>query len=66
MQPVAAKSPCIGVCALDEQNLCIGCQRSGEEITQWGRMTDARRHEVLLRCEARARDQGLWFSPKTS
>ncbi|MFO7703814.1 MAG: DUF1289 domain-containing protein [Halopseudomonas sp.] len=66
MQPAAVKSPCIGVCALDEQNLCIGCQRSGEEITLWGRMTDARRREVLLLCESRARAQGLWFSPDIS
>lgn len=66
MQQVAVRSPCIGVCALDEQDLCTGCQRSGEEITLWGRMSDAQRREVLLLCEARARAQGLWFSAPTS
>lgn len=66
MQQAAMKSPCIGVCALDEQNLCTGCQRTGEEITQWGRMSDAQRREVLLLCESRARAQGLWFSVQTS
>ncbi|PCC97965.1 DUF1289 domain-containing protein [Halopseudomonas pelagia] len=66
MQQPAVKSPCIGVCALDEQNLCTGCQRSGEEITLWGRMSDAQRREVLLLCESRARAQGLWFSVQTS
>lgn len=66
MQQPAVKSPCIGVCALDEQNLCTGCQRNGEEITLWGRMSDAQRREVLLLCESRARAQGLWFSVQTS
>ncbi|MEH6501271.1 MAG: DUF1289 domain-containing protein [Pseudoalteromonas distincta] len=66
MEPATVKSPCIGVCALDEQNLCTGCQRTGAEITLWGRMSDAQRREVLLLCEARARAQGLWFSPPIS
>ncbi len=55
-------SPCIGVCALDEYDICTGCQRSGLEITQWTRMTEPQRREVLGRCQARARAQGLWFS----
>lgn len=57
-----ASSPCIGVCALDEQNVCTGCQRTGMEITQWTRMTELQRREVLGRCQERARSQGLWFS----
>jgi predicted Fe-S protein YdhL (DUF1289 family) len=55
-------SPCIGVCALDEQDICTGCQRSGSEITQWTRMSESGRREVLSLCHARARSQGLWFS----
>lgn len=55
-------SPCIGVCALDGQDICTGCQRSGAEITQWFRMKEEQRREVLARCEERARAQGLWFS----
>lgn len=30
------RSPCVGVCALDENDLCIACQRSGIEIAEWG------------------------------
>ncbi|GGC84527.1 DUF1289 domain-containing protein [Halopseudomonas salina] len=55
-------SPCIGVCALDERDICTGCQRSAVEITQWFRMNEEQRREVLARCEERARAQGLWFS----
>ena len=29
------KSPCVSVCALDEQDICIGCQRTAAEITLW-------------------------------
>jgi predicted Fe-S protein YdhL (DUF1289 family) len=30
------KSPCIGVCVMDDlTNLCQGCYRSLEEIQQW-------------------------------
>ena len=54
--PVA--SPCVHVCALDEADICIGCQRSAAEITRWGRMDNAERRQVLLRCTERARAQG--------
>ncbi|GAA6132075.1 DUF1289 domain-containing protein [Halopseudomonas sabulinigri] len=55
------RSPCVSICALDDNDICTGCQRSGMEIATWGRMSDAQRLEVLQRCEARARDQGLWL-----
>jgi len=54
------RSPCVSICALDDHDMCIGCQRSGMEIATWGRMSNAQRHVVLQRCESRARMQGLW------
>lgn len=47
-RPVA--SPCVHVCALDEQDICIGCQRTAAEITRWGLMSNDERREVLGRC----------------
>jgi predicted Fe-S protein YdhL (DUF1289 family) len=41
------KSPCIAVCALDENDVCIGCYRTGEEITQWGEMDNQKKSEVM-------------------
>ena len=58
--PVA--SPCVHVCALDEADICIGCQRSAAEITRWGRMDNAERRQVLLRCTERARAQGQFLT----
>ncbi|SDH60848.1 DUF1289 domain-containing protein [Pseudomonas panipatensis] len=52
-------SPCVHVCALDDNDICLGCQRSADEITRWGRMDNAERREVLARCHERAREQGV-------
>jgi len=54
-------SPCVSICALDEQDICIGCQRTVEEITRWGRMDNAERRVVLGRCHERAKSAGLLF-----
>ncbi|MDG9783817.1 DUF1289 domain-containing protein [Metapseudomonas otitidis] len=51
-------SPCVHVCALDDDDTCLGCQRSIDEISRWGRMDNTERREVLARCLARARDKG--------
>ena len=40
-------TPCIGVCRLDEHGYCVGCQRSGDEITRWRGMSDAERLFVM-------------------
>lgn len=61
-RPVA--SPCVQVCALDEADICIGCQRTADEITRWGRMQNAERRAVLLRCRRRA-EAGGHFLNKT-
>ncbi|MDN5515199.1 MAG: DUF1289 domain-containing protein [Pseudomonas sp.] len=53
------RSPCVHVCALDEQDVCIGCQRTAAEITRWGCMDNAERREVLQHCLERARAAGL-------
>jgi predicted Fe-S protein YdhL (DUF1289 family) len=53
------RSPCVSICALDDQDLCIGCQRSADEITRWGRMSNDERRQVIALAEARARSQGL-------
>ncbi|MCE1118480.1 MULTISPECIES: DUF1289 domain-containing protein [Pseudomonas] len=56
-RPVA--SPCVSICALDEQDICTGCQRTVSEITRWGRMDNQERREVLKRCHERAVAAGL-------
>ena len=36
MKKSSEKSPCIGVCTLNEQGICIGCNRTIEEIIHMG------------------------------
>ncbi|MHB0817321.1 DUF1289 domain-containing protein [Stutzerimonas stutzeri] len=55
-KPVA--SPCVSICALDETDVCIGCQRHVDEIIRWSRLNNSERREVLLRCHERARERG--------
>lgn len=41
------RSPCISVCRIDPADgLCVGCQRTIDEIADWGAMTPAQRVEV--------------------
>lgn len=56
-RPVA--SPCVSICALDEQDICTGCQRTVAEITRWGRMDNPERRDVLRLCHERALAAGL-------
>jgi predicted Fe-S protein YdhL (DUF1289 family) len=50
---VAVPSPCIDICRLDAQGMCIGCGRTLGEIAEWSRAGDARRREILRGLELR-------------
>lgn len=41
------RSPCVAVCALDENDVCIGCHRTGDEILRWTSMTNDEKRQVL-------------------
>jgi uncharacterized protein len=47
MSDAAVASPCVDICRLDAQGLCVGCRRTIEEITEWSRASEARRREIL-------------------
>lgn len=47
-------SPCVSICALDDEDICVGCFRSGREISDWGKLTDTEKRAVLARCAERA------------
>jgi len=47
------KSPCVNVCYLDDKDICQGCYRSGEEITQWMRLDNDGRREILKKVAER-------------
>jgi hypothetical protein len=49
-------SPCIGVCALDERDVCIGCYRSAAEIAAWSSLGNEEKRAVLARADRRYRE----------
>jgi uncharacterized protein len=50
-------SPCVSVCALDEDDVCVGCYRTGMEISQWGRMSVDKQRLVVVRSHQRMRGE---------
>ncbi|PNH98954.1 DUF1289 domain-containing protein [Vibrio diazotrophicus] len=46
-------SPCIRQCCLDEQDICVGCFRTIEEIIHWSAASDAEKTQIIERCKQR-------------
>ena len=43
------ESPCVGVCTV-VKNICIGCTRTSEEISNWLFYSDYERKIITKRC----------------
>ena len=43
------ESPCIGVCTL-VNNICIGCTRTADEVSNWLFYDEKERKEITKRC----------------
>ena len=52
-ESVSNESPCIKVCVLDANNVCVGCGRLLQEIAEWSQMTASERRAVRDRAAAR-------------
>ena len=59
----AVTSPCVNICALDEQDICVGCYRSAAEITAWTSLGEEGKREVVRRAEQRYREAWSPSSP---
>ena len=53
MSDTAVASPCVDICRLDAEGLCVGCRRTIDEIVEWPRASEARRREILRELEGR-------------
>lgn len=47
------QSPCVKICELNAQGVCIGCGRDRAEIGDWTQMSDAQKRETNQRAAAR-------------
>ena len=57
MKKSPIESPCISVCRY-ENEVCVGCGRTVDDITNWYDMTDDKKQAVLNRIE---KDSKGWF-----
>lgn len=46
-------SPCVRQCCLDDNDICIGCYRTLQEICRWQALSDAEKQQVLVQCQQR-------------
>ena len=53
MSESSPESPCVSICALDENDICIGCYRSAQEITDWFMASDEEKRQILVRVRER-------------
>ncbi|MFW5848045.1 MAG: DUF1289 domain-containing protein [bacterium] len=52
------KSPCINVCRIDKDNVCIGCYRTLNEIDSWSKLKDKEKLEVRKKAVERRIEKG--------
>ncbi len=53
-------SPCTNVCSLDDDDVCIGCFRTGLEITKWGRASVEEQKEILKKVKIREKNSPFY------
>ena len=49
------ESPCVRLCTLDDEDICLGCHRHIDEICAWAGAGDGERERILERAAARSR-----------
>lgn len=54
-------SPCVSKCCLDDEDICVGCFRSMDEILAWGNATNDLRHEIIQKAEIRKQQHKLKY-----
>ncbi len=47
------ESPCVRLCTLDRDDVCLGCHRHIDEICAWAAADDDERRRILERAAAR-------------
>jgi uncharacterized protein len=54
-QPI--ESPCEKICVVDpDSNICVGCNRTLDEIANWASYSHAERRAIMVALPARAGD----------
>ena len=40
-------SPCVSICTLDDENVCVGCHRTLDEITRWSSYSKEKQWQII-------------------
>lgn len=43
----APSSPCISVCVVSPEGVCLGCGRNLDEVTAWASASPERQHQIV-------------------
>ena len=46
-------SPCVGVCQYNNEEVCSGCFRTVEEISQWTKISEEEREKIMSQLDDR-------------
>lgn len=57
-------SPCVASCKLTEEDICIGCKRTIEEIINWRTYTDNQKKGVFTRLENLEKEAATQLQPR--
>lgn len=52
-------SPCVSVCLLNDEDVCVGCYRTGQEISAWGRLDYNEQRDVMKKVREREANSQL-------
>lgn len=55
MPTLLTDNPCVSLCKLDDDGVCLGCGRTKPEIKAWKTLPDEQRHDVNMRLLATGR-----------
>ena len=61
MTATIPQSPCVNICELNEQDVCVGCFRHIDEIAGWHQFSDTQKREIYQAIDRRERDAGVRF-----
>ncbi len=55
------RSPCVNICFLEDDDICVGCYRHSDEITEWSAASNEHKKEILEKSSERRKESGSVF-----
>ncbi|WP_372872238.1 DUF1289 domain-containing protein [Shewanella sp.] len=53
-------TPCVRNCCLNDEDICLGCGRSYQEILDWHQASEAQKHMILDNAKGRLLSINSW------